>query len=144
VEVDGFFADLETTEARVIARFDDGRPAACEILRGKGSAVLVGFDLARMCHRPGFGAAEQLLVDWTAGHLQRSWQCSAPLAYRLRSEAADHYFLVNDGPAQTAVLQAWDRQYTEGCDAITGEPIDLSGTISVPLEAASAAWIRLT
>ncbi len=143
VEVDGFFADLECTDARVIARFDDGRPAACEILRGKGSAVLVAFDLARMCHRPGSPGAETLLVEWTAGHLQRTWQCSAPLAYRLRSESADHYFLVNDGPERTATLQVWDRQYTEGCDAITDEPIDLSGTITIPLEAASAAWIRL-
>ncbi|MFW5839965.1 MAG: beta-galactosidase trimerization domain-containing protein, partial [Planctomycetota bacterium] len=141
--IDGYFADVETTDAKVLARFADGRAAVTEVRRGKGSAVLVGFDLARMCTRPGNAQAEAYLAQLTTGHMQRTWQCDAPLAFRLRSQQADHYFLINDGPARAAFIQAFDRQYTEGVDAITGEPVDVAQSMVIDLPAESACWIRL-
>ncbi len=144
LELEGFFGDLVVTDARVLARFDDGAPAACEHRLGKGSAVLLAWDAARMCHAPGQPAAERLLVELTTGLHRPRWSCSAPLAFRLRCASADHWLLINDGPARPALLRSHDRTYTAGQDVLTGEQIEVDGTLSVALPAESALWLRMT
>jgi beta-galactosidase len=142
IEVEGFFADVEVTRARVLARFADGGPAVTEHRLGRGSAVLVGFDAARMCHRPGRSAVERLLAELARGDAPPSWTCDAPLAFRLSAPGADHYFLLNDGPSRPALLRAFDRRYAAGEDVIEQKPIDVSGTLAVQLPERSGVWAR--
>lgn len=143
MEVEGFIGDLVPTSAKVIARFDDGRPAITEAVIGRGSAVLIGFDAARMCWKPGRPDIEGLIAALCLADDRTGWTCTAPIALRRTTLAADHYFLLNDGPAQTAWISAPDRVYTAGEDVLTGAAIDVSGTIAVPLEKESAMWVRL-
>ncbi len=142
IEIDGFFGDIETTDARVLGRFDDGRVAITEHRLGRGSAVLVGFDAARMCHRPGNSLVEKLLADLAVGDTPPKWTCDAPMAFRLSAPKADHYFLLNDGPARPALLRVFDRCYSAGEDVLERRLIDTDGTIAVDLPERSAVWAR--
>lgn len=141
-EIEGFFGDIETTQARVLARFDDGRPAITEHRLGRGSAVLVGFDAARMCHRPGCSRVENLLADLAVGDTPLKWSCDAPMAFRLSAPKADHYFLLNDGPARPALLRTFDHQYSSGEDVLDQHPIETDGTICIELPERSGVWAR--
>lgn len=144
-DVKGFFGDLVPTGARVVARYEDGRPAITEARIGRGAAVLVGCDLSMMCWQPGplADAAGDLLARLAAGDRAPTWSCTAPLAFRRRCPAADHLFVLNDGPARTAYLTAADANYTEAVDVTRREPIPVDGTIAIPLPAEDAAWVRL-
>jgi beta-galactosidase len=126
----------------VLARFADGRPAVIEHRLGRGSAVLLGFDAARMCHRPGRSEVERLLADLATADAPPRWSCDAPMAFRLSAPSADHYFLLNDGPDRTALLRVFDRQYASGEDVLERTPIDTSGTLAIELPERSAVWAR--
>lgn len=142
--VEGFFADVRPTDAKVLARFQDGRVAVTEKLTGRGSTVLIGFDAARMCHVPGAATeTESLLGSLVRGHHPQPWQVEGAIGYRLSCDVADHYFLVNDGPACMVRIVAHDHAYDGGEKVIDGTPVDTNGTIAVPVEARSAAWVRL-
>lgn len=140
--VEGFYGDLVPTDARTLIRFSDGRPAVTELLVGKGSAVLIGFDAARMCHRPGRSDIELLIADLASGGAGRGWRCTAPIAVRRVTDRADHYFLTNDGPACSCLLETYDRKYRSGLDVIEDQPIDVAGTITIELPEQSAVWVR--
>ncbi|MFP3938461.1 MAG: beta-galactosidase trimerization domain-containing protein, partial [Phycisphaerae bacterium] len=142
IDIQGFFGDLEVTDARVLARFDDGRAAITEHRLGRGSAVLVGLDAARMCHRPGCSRVEKLLANLAVGEVAPKWSCDAPMAFRLSAPGADHYFLLNDGPARPALLRTFDHQYSSGEDVLDQHPIDTEGTICIELPARSGIWAR--
>jgi beta-galactosidase len=143
IAVDGYFGDIRATGARVLARFDSGKPAITEARLGRGSAVLIGFDAARMCFEPGRGDLESLIASLVTGDGRADWECDAPLAWRLSHQAADHYFLLNDGPARTVFLKAHDHTYSAGRYVIDDSPVDVSGTISIDLPARSGVWVRM-
>jgi beta-galactosidase len=105
--------------------------------------VLLGFDPARQCWRPGQAGHEALLADLYRGDAPRRWWSDAPLVYRRSHPKADHWFLLNDGPARSALLRVWDRQYRAGKDAVSEAALNLSGTIAVELPEYSGVWLRL-
>ncbi len=142
IEVEGFYGDLVPTEARVVARFDDGRPAISERRLGRGSAVLVAFDAARMCTRPGQGTVERLIARLVWDEARSGWDSDAPLAFRRRASKADHYWLLNDGPSRPAFLRVYDATYTCGRDLFDGAKVAVNGTMCVELPAESALWLR--
>jgi hypothetical protein len=143
VPVEGFYGDLELTAARVLRRFADGRPAASEASIGRGLGVLLAFDPARACWRPGQSAVEALLADIYRGPAPRRWWSDAPLAFRRSHVKADHWFLFNDGPARGAILRVYDRQYRSGEEVLSGTPVEARGTLSVFLPEHSAVWLRM-
>ena len=55
---------------------------------------------------------------------------------------ADHYFVLNDGPARSVFLTVRDRAYVAGEHALEDTPIDTTGTVSIDLPARSAVWRR--
>ncbi len=142
IPLDGFFGDLVVTEADVLARFADGRPAVTEHRVGRGAAVLVAFDPAWMCRAPGRDDLETWLAGLVAGDWEPGWSASgAPLAVRLAAPGADHVFLMNDGPEAVEVaVEAADRRYASAVEVLSGETVDPA---KVPLKGASAAWLRL-
>jgi beta-galactosidase len=143
IAIEGFYGDLVATRARVLARFADGTPAITEAQIGRGSAVLIGFDAARMCWKPGQSAVERLIASLVMGDDRAGWECSLPMTYRLSGAGTDHYFLINDGPACTAFIKAYDRCYRSGEYVIEQKPLPLGGMISVDVPEASAVWLRL-
>lgn len=144
IAVQGFFGELVTTTARILRRFDHGQPAVSEAMVGKGLATLIAFDPARMCWKPGQTRLEALLGDLYRGPAARRWSCDAGLCYRRRHRDADHYFIVNDGPARSAVLRTWDAWYRTVEDVLDGGGADWTGTIAVDVAAYGAKWLRCT
>ena len=136
----GFVASLTPGPARVVARYDDGRPAITEHRHGRGTAVILGFEASGLCHRPDNAAGEALLREHTLGGLAAPFACADAIVYRLAAPAADHYFLVNDGPARAATLRLDGFRYRRLSDAISGEEFALGAP--VPLAAHDARWLR--
>ncbi|MEI7834653.1 MAG: hypothetical protein WCJ56_15820, partial [bacterium] len=66
------------------------------------------------------------------------YRCDGALVYRQAAPAADHYFLVNDGPA-TSVALATAFHYTVITDAVTDEPVDMQ---AIQIDAHSGRWLR--
>ena len=147
VNVSGYFADIKVTEACILARFDDDQPAIIEKVfvgnRGaRGSSVLIGSDLSRLCLTPGHVEAEKLIFEMVQSGRQPDWRSSAQLTYRRRCASADHYFILNEGASTSAILNVFDAEYASACDAITDEELLLSPTLAIELPERSGRWIR--
>lgn len=143
IEVDGFYGDLTLAGAEVIRRFDNGVPAVIEHQVGKGTATLVAFDAARMCWNANHGTrVEGFLADLYRGPQARRYSCDIQTTYRRRHVDADHYFIVNDGPSRSVVLRAYDQQYSQVEDVISGEIKVCTGTIGVEVPAYGGVWLR--
>jgi beta-galactosidase len=144
----GFVADLTPTTCQVLQRFDYGQPpgtpAIIENRFGKGAAVILGYEAALMCARPGNQTAEAVLVRSLIGALRPPFSCDGALVYRLCAPAADHYFVLNDGPARTVALSIHDRQHLTIEDAIDGVKLPAANPLAIDLPDYSGRWIRLS
>lgn len=141
VAFEGFVAELETTAAKVVRRHDDGTPAVTEARVGRGTAVLLNLPASLACWKPGAHAMQQLLVRHALGSYTSPYACDGALAYRLASPTADHYFIVNDGPAKNVRLTLLGVPRPRFTDAITGAALPPGRPIA--LEAHSGRWLRL-
>ncbi|MFW5745865.1 MAG: beta-galactosidase trimerization domain-containing protein, partial [Spirochaetota bacterium] len=138
----GFTGDLVATRARPLLHYEDGATAATVAQRGRGAAVLLGFDAGTACAAPGATGFEAIVQRLVRVFAPRRYESSVPLTYRLRAPGADHYFIVNDGAARDAVLTPYDVTYRTAADVLTGSEIDVRPVLSVPVSARSGAWIR--
>lgn len=142
VKLTGFTAKITPTTARVVASYEEtGAPAITEATVGKGTAVILGAQASLNCWRPGNDATEKLIVRHTLGRYEPPYACEGVLAYRLSAPTADHYFLVNDGPAKSVVLDTKDYCYRSAADAVTGQKLPLGAPIEV--EARGGRWVRM-
>ncbi len=136
----GYTAELEPAGAGVTAAYGDGRPASTENRLGEGTAVLLGWEAARHCYRPGDTAAEARLAGHLLGGADPFYRVEGgPVAYRLAAPEADHYFLINEGEASEAAFTCLPFDYAESHDVITGESVDLA---LVSVDKDSGRWIR--
>jgi beta-galactosidase len=159
LEVTGFVIDAKPTNAKVLAAFDNGKPAVMEATLGKGTAVVLGYEASRMCSWRGSRRAQQLLLRYAMGGYGSPYRCrgelikpapggfgvmaagaARPIAYRLAAPTADHYFVINDGPAMKATLET-DAKYVKMVDAVTREALPLAAPFVV--EDHSGRWLRL-
>lgn len=136
----GFVVDLTLAGAQVAGAYDDGRPAVTENTYGRGTAVLIGFEAALMCARPGNEQIERLLVRYALGPRRSPYACDGAIVYRLAAPAADHYFLINDAPAKSVYLQTGTYRYASVSDAVSDETLRLGAPIA--LEPYSGRWLR--
>lgn len=141
VAFEGFVAELEPTTAKVVLRHDDGTPAVTEARVGKGVGVLLNLPASLACWKPGALPMQRLLVRHSLGRNTPPFACEGALAYRLASPEADHFFLVNDGPARTVRLTLQGKARPRFEDAVTGEALPPGRPIA--LEAHSGRWLRL-
>lgn len=140
VPLEGFTACITPTTARVVARYDNRQPAITEAAVGKGRAVIIGCQASLNCWRAGNAATERLIIRHTLGPYRSPCVCRGALVYRLAAPEADHYFLINDGPAKTVRLDSKAYRYRSVTDAVTEEKLKLGGPIK--LEAYSGRWLR--
>jgi beta-galactosidase len=138
--LEGFVVDLALTGAAAVAAYEAGGPAVTEHRFGKGTAVILGYEASLLCFRPGDAEAEARLVRWALGPHESPYACRGAIAYRLAAPAADHYFLINDGPAAEATLQTRAYRYARAADAVSGETLALGRPIA--LAAYSGRWVR--
>ncbi len=136
----GFTLSLSPTTAAVKATYDNGKPAITENSYGKGKAVMLGYEASLSCFKPGKARAEAMLLQHTLGSYQSPYACKDALVYRLSSPQADHYFLLNDGPAKQVKLNVKNFRYQRITDAITGQALKPGEPI--PLDRDSGRWLR--
>lgn len=139
-KLEGFVLDLDPQQATILGRFSAGQAAITQYNLGQGSAVVLGYEAAKSCFKAGNKLAESNLLRYTLGSLKAPYQCQGAIVYRLASLQADHYFLINDGPATTALLQFPNYKYRSIQDAVSGQ--SLRQGAAIPLEGHSGRWIR--
>jgi beta-galactosidase len=138
---ESFTCRLTATTAKVRATYKhNGAPGITENRCGKGSAVILGCQASLNCWKPGSTKLEAFLVKHTLGQHKSPYSCPGALAYRLAAPAADHYFLINDGPARQVTLRTPAYRYKELRDAVTGEKLGKQ----IALEGFSGRWVRAT
>ena len=138
--VEGFWADLEINDAEVVARFSDGRAAVTRKAHGEGEAILMALDPASAALTPKNAWAETLLTS-LAQTTPNAWSSTLPLTLCRTTPDADHFFLINPGPATTAYLH--QDGVNEWLDVLEGAPLKgIQGGCAVPIEAGSACWVR--
>ncbi|GHB86619.1 beta-galactosidase trimerization domain-containing protein [Persicitalea jodogahamensis] len=142
----GYTMDATPTTAKVLAKYDNGQPAILENSLGKGQAVLLGLqssinDFTQNFTKKGEGrqAGRVPFLPYVLGNYQSPYACANALAYRLASPAADHYFLINQGPATTASLNTKFMKYRQFTDAVTGEVLNAS---KIPVDGFGGRWVR--
>jgi beta-galactosidase len=140
--LDGFVLDLGLTTGKALAAYEDGRPAVTENACGSGAGVVIGCEASLTCAQPGDKQAEHRLVTWALGPHQSPYACGEAIVYRLAAPAADHYFLLNDGPATKARLDAKAFRYAAAEDVVSQEKLPLGEPVELP--AFSGRWLRLT
>lgn len=106
---------------------------------GKGTAVILGAQASLACLKPGNTAMEALLIRTALGGLTPSFACRDAIVYRLAAPGADHYFLINEGPARTVRLDAEALGYAAAADPVSGDTVNLA---AIALDADSARWVR--
>ena len=136
----GSIGSLQPTEAKALAAFGNSEPAITEHQLGQGTAVILGYEAARSCFKPGNVTMENLLRRYTLGALTPPFQSEEAIVYRLASPEADHYFLLNEGEAKSVDLTFGDYQYRQASDAVSGETISLGDRVALP--AYGARWLR--
>jgi beta-galactosidase len=136
----GSIGVLRPEGGMVKARFSNGDVAITEHKFGKGTAVILGYEAARACFRKTSPEMEKLLLDNTMGRVKPLFACDGAIVYRLASEQADHYFLINLAEEKRVELVFDYYDYKGVSDAVSGEKLNLGE--EVMLEAYGARWLR--
>ncbi|MEM9328026.1 MAG: beta-galactosidase trimerization domain-containing protein [Bacteroidota bacterium] len=139
-QMDGFYFQIKPTTAKVVETMKRGLPAVTENKYGEGTAVLLATDASFSMRSPGNDWMESWAVEHALGGLESPYACDGAMVYRLAAPDADHYFFINDNEAQSVNLTFRDYQYSKVEDGITGQSLNLGG--SIPLEAYSGRWLR--
>lgn len=83
---------------------------------------------------------EKMLLDYTLGQVEIPINCEGAIVYRLASDRADHYFLLNQSEEKGVSLKFNHYEYKGVSDAVTDEKLNLGE--EVLLEAYGARWLR--
>jgi len=137
---DGFYFEMNVTDAVVVESFSSGLPAVTAHNYGKGTAVILGADASYAMRAPGNEIVEQWTIGHTLGGLVSPYQCDDAIVYRLAAPAADHYFFINDDDEKQVELRFREFTYKSVTDPVSGETLDLND--SILLEAYSGRWLR--
>jgi len=136
----GSIGSLRPESAEVVATFDNGKAAVTEHAYGEGSAVIIGYEAGRECFLPGHEAEEAMLRKYVLGNLKPAFRCEGAIAYRLASPEADHYFLLNDGPATKVKMDFDYYEYSGLTQVAEDKALELGEWIELP--AYGAVWLR--
>lgn len=136
----GSIGVLRPKSGIVKARFSNGDVAVTEHKFGSGTAIILGYEAARACFGRSASEMEKILLNYTLGPLEPPIICDGAIVYRLASDQADHYFLLNQAEEKGVTLKFNYYDYTGVSDAVTGEKLNLGE--EVLLEAFGARWLR--
>ena len=138
--LEGFIMELEPTTARAAETYDTGEVAVTRNALGVGEAIVIGYEASVSAWKPGNADAESQMRFWSLGDEQLPFRCRDGIVYRLAAPEADHYFLINDGPASTFCLETPGYEYAATGDPVTGEALEPGAPIAV--DGYSARWVR--
>jgi beta-galactosidase len=138
----GFVHELRLTTAKQVLPFaSTGLAAVSRNAVGKGQGIVLAWDASFEMFTPGNTAAEIQVIAQVMEGIPVKYTCVGAVAYRLATPTADHYFLINDGPAKQVRLNPSGYRYRSSEDPVEGKTLVLGEPIS--LEAYSGRWIRM-
>ncbi|WP_375583529.1 beta-galactosidase trimerization domain-containing protein [Cyclobacterium xiamenense] len=139
----GSIGDIQPVSAQVVQRFDNGKAAITSQKKGKGEAILIGYEAARACFRPHQDFAEKrLLHAILPDGIKAPVSSEQAIVYRLAGPESDHYFLLNEQAEPIdASLAIETPTYVEMEDAVSGEKIPLHAPVRI--KAHGARWLRM-
>lgn len=139
--VDGTILDIQPTTAEVAVEYDySGKPAVTKHRIGSGEAVILTYEASRHCTQAGNEPAEADIRSHTLAGIDLPYACDDAIVYRLATDKADHYFLLNEGQKRDVLLMTPGYEYKAATDVLTGTPVDLNAPTSI--DAFSGRWIR--
>ncbi|MBV6655092.1 MAG: beta-galactosidase trimerization domain-containing protein, partial [Mameliella sp.] len=144
--LDTQYGALKINAAEVISRFENDLPAVTQNNYGKGQAVLINFEGSRMTFRQGNKKMEDILTYFTLGELRPSYEVTGgeeSMVMRRSAPKADHYFILNDGGAETIQIHSEVIDYGEVMNVYTGETLKpTKNGFEVEVPERSGIWIR--
>jgi beta-galactosidase len=136
----GFIMELAPTTANAAEHFDTGEIAVSRHSLGAGEAIVLGYEASALCWKPGDDQTEGEIRRWSLGSACLPFRCPEAVVYRLAAPAADHYFLINDGPWKMVALETPGYDYVSLSDPVAQQELDLGAPIE--LEGYSGRWLR--
>lgn len=147
--INGVFSSMAVTNAEVLARFDDGRPAMLTQQLGKGRVLFFAFEVTRHCAAPGNATWESFLTQAVMRDRRRTWECADVMVVRRQSGPVDYYYLINTGSNVATTLRVFDAQYITVCDvlaerhlAVDALATDGGCSVSLSIPAGMGCWLR--
>jgi beta-galactosidase len=138
----GFIHELRPTSAKTSVRFGaTSLPAITVNSVGQGQGIVLAYDAGFELFLPGKERYQQQLVSAAFSGLGGGYSCEGAVVYRLAAPDADHYFIINDGPAKQVRLRTPGFSYTGIEDPVAETALTLGAPVE--LEAYSARWLRL-
>ncbi len=141
------YGALKLRGAEVVESFQDGPPAVVRHPYGKGEVVLFNFEAGRQAFAPGNTAMEAFLTYHTLGeHRPPFTVTGAKTSTVLRRSAptADHYFILNDGEAETIRITSEVIDYGTAVNVYSEEELTpTQNGFEVTAPARSGTWVRV-
>jgi beta-galactosidase len=135
----GFLLDIKPTSADVLQKFNNNAAAVTEHRLDKGSAIILSPDASFSMKNKGNEPMENWVINVIMQDIRKPYECKNAIVYRLASEMADHYFILNDGSAKNVSLKLNRYKYRHAIDAVTQQKVSIS---SINIEANGGRWIR--
>ena len=141
------YGDLKMSGAEVVESFANDVPAVVNHSYGKGEVVLFNFEASRQTFAPGNEAMEQLLTYHTLGEHRPPFAVSEgehSTVMRRSAPEADHYFILNDGEAESLRITSEVIEYGEAVNVYTATALPrVAGGFEVTVPARSGVWVRV-
>jgi beta-galactosidase len=141
------YGDLKLKGAEVIETFAGGVPAVVRHAYGEGEVLLFNFEAGRQTFRPGNDAMEAFLTYHTLGDHRPPYAvsgASSSTVTRRSAPEADHYFILNDGAAETITVTSDVIDYGEAVNVYSEEVLPPTpGGFSVEVPERTGVWVRV-
>jgi len=101
------------------------------------------FGVTEGCFKPGNAAYEEWLAAAVMDGAKPAWTCRGAVAFRRRAGKVDHWFLVNDGPAESeAAPVSADAKYRRVTDVMADRDLPADNSLRVRIPAGLGCWLR--
>lgn len=132
--------------AEVVETFENGQPAIVQHQYGKGEVLLFNFEASRMAYLPGKNDLERFLTYHTLGNIRPAYEvkgAKSSVVMRRTAPNADHYFIINDGNAETIQILSDVIDYESVVDVYSGESLEkVAGGFEVEVGERMGIWVR--
>jgi beta-galactosidase len=146
-DVYSLYGELKVGDAEVVETFDTGLPAVLRHSYGEGEVLLFNFEASRQTFRPGNAAMEDFLTYYTLGEHRPPFAVSGAeqsTVMRRSAPEADHYFILNDGEAETITISSEVIDYGAAVNVYTEERLaEVEDGFRVEVPARSGVWVRV-
>ncbi|MEM1328411.1 MAG: beta-galactosidase trimerization domain-containing protein [Bacteroidota bacterium] len=145
--LDTQYGIFKLKDATAIETFENGLPAILTHQYGKGEVLLFNFEASRMTYAPNNDAMERLLTYHTLGDIRPAYEvknANHGVVMCRAAPEADHYFIINDGAAETIQIQSDVIDYGRAVNVYTDEVLKKTANgFEVEVAERMGVWVRV-